>query len=99
LGSTRAANPIADRRLRSGTSPYGNHGEAEGAIPRNDFIHKLRVCPKELRAPHRWLRLVQRAGLVTKPDLLSDLIRETDELVRIIASSISTAVRNRKART
>ncbi len=53
LGNTRAANHIADQLLRSGTSPYGNHGEAEGAESRNDFIHKLRVCYKELRETRR----------------------------------------------
>lgn len=47
---------VADQLLRSGTSPYGHHGEAEGAESRDDFIHKLRVCYKELREARRWLR-------------------------------------------
>lgn len=91
---SRAANHIADQLLRSGTSPYGNHGEAEGAESRDDFIHKLGVCYKELRETRRWLRLVQRAGLIAKPALLESLIGESDELVRIFASSICTAQRN-----
>ena len=91
---SRAANHIADQLLRSGTSPYGNHGEAEGAESRHDFIHKLKVCYKELRESRRWLRLVQRAGLIAKPMLLESLIVESDELVRIFASSIRTAQRN-----
>lgn len=96
---TRAGNHIADQLLRAGTSPYENHGEAEGAESRSDFIHKLRICFKELRETRGWLKLVQRATLVENPTLLVGLIAEADELVRIIASSISTAVRNRKART
>lgn len=91
---SRAANHIADQRLRSGTSPYGNHGEAEGAESRGDFIHKLKVCYKELRESRRWLRLVQKAALIAKPKLLESLIVEADELVRIFASSIRTAQRN-----
>ena len=82
---------IADQLLRSGTSPYGNHGEAEGAESRDDFIHKLRVCFKELRESRRWLKLVQRAELIDKPELLEGLINESDELVRIFAKSIQTA--------
>jgi four helix bundle protein len=91
---SRAANHVADQLLRSGTSPYGNHGEAEGAESRDDFIHKLKICYKELRETRRWLRLVQRAGLIAKPTLLEGLIAESDELVRIFASSIRTAQRN-----
>jgi four helix bundle protein len=83
---------IADQLLRSGTSPYGNHGE-EGAESRDDFIHKLRVCFKELRESRRWLKLVQRAELIEKPELLAGLINEADELVRIFAKSIQTAAK------
>ena len=79
---------IADQLLRSGTSPYGNHGEAEGAESRDDFIHKLRVCFKELRESRRWLKLIQRAELIEKPELLAGLINEADELVRIFARRV-----------
>lgn len=92
---TRAGDHIADQLLRSGTSPYGNHGEAEGAESRGDFIHKLRVCYKELRESRRWVKLIQQAALVTKPALLAELIGEADELIRIFSSSIRTAERNR----
>ena len=86
---------VADQLLRSGSSPYGHHGEAEGAESRDDFIHKLRVCYKELREARRWLRLAQRTPLVPKPELLDDLLTEAEELVRIFAASIRTAETNR----
>jgi four helix bundle protein len=89
---------IADQLLRSGTSPYGNHGEAEGAESRDDFLHKLRICFKELRESRRWSKLVQRAELMEKPKLLAGLISEADELVRIFARSIQTAIRHRNER-
>ena len=100
--SAKAHSPIRAldfsllQRLRSGTSPYGNHGEAEGAESRDDFIHKLRVCFKELRESRRWLKLIQRAELIDKPELLEGLINEADELVRIFARSIQTATKHRK---
>jgi four helix bundle protein len=87
---------IADQLLRSGTSPYGNHGEAEGAESREDFVHKLRVCFKELRESRRWLKLVQRAELIEKPELLRTLINEADELVKIFGQSIQTATRHQR---
>lgn len=86
---------VADQLLRSSTSPYGHHGEAEGAESRDDFIHKLRVCYKELRESRRWLRLVQRTPLTAKPGLLDELVAEAGELVRIFAASIRTAESNR----
>ena len=58
--NTRAGNHIAGQLLRCGTSPYGNHGEVEAAESRKDFLHKLRICLKELRETKRWLRLVGR---------------------------------------
>jgi four helix bundle protein len=94
---SRAGTHIADQLLRAGTWPYGNHGEAEGAESRDDFVHKLRVCHKELRESRRWLRLVQRTPLVAKPELLNDILIEADELVRIFSASIRTAESNRSA--
>jgi four helix bundle protein len=44
LPATRAGNHIAGQLLRSGTASLPNHGEAEGAESRNDFIHKLGIC-------------------------------------------------------
>jgi len=86
---------VADPLLRSATSTYGHHGEAEGAESRDDFIHKLRVCYKELREARRWRPLVQRAPLVAKSDLLEGLVVEAGELVRIFAARIRTAESNR----
>ena len=64
LPPTRAGRHVADQLLRCGTSPLGNHGEVQGAESRKDFIHKLRICFKELREARRWLRLVHRVPLI-----------------------------------
>jgi four helix bundle protein len=94
---SRAGTYVAYQLLRSATSPYGHHGEAEGAESRDDFIHKLRVCYKELREARRWLRLVHRAPMVAKPGLLESVLTEAGELVLIFAASIRTAESNRPA--
>jgi four helix bundle protein len=64
LPNTRAANHLAGEILRSGTSPYGNHGEVEAAESRKDFVHKLKVCLKELKETRRRLRLVKKSKMV-----------------------------------
>ncbi|WFB37516.1 four helix bundle protein [Kiritimatiellota bacterium B12222] len=88
---TRAGNHVAKQILRSGTSPLPNHGEAQAAESPKDFIHKLRICLKELRETFLWLQLIERADLVTENFELPKLITEADELIRIFVSSIRTA--------
>ena len=94
LPSTRAANHIAGQLLRSGTSPYGNHGELESAESRKDFVHKLRVCLKELRETRRWLRLLSRLKTIKAPATLPECLNEAEQLIKIFVVSIRTAERN-----
>jgi four helix bundle protein len=91
-----AGRHVGDQLLRSGTSPFANHGEAEGAESLNDFVHKLRICYKELRESRRWMRLAQRADLLDQPERLTPLLDEADELIRIFAASLPTADKKRK---
>jgi four helix bundle protein len=93
LPNQRSSNHVAGQLLRSGTSSLPNHAEAQAAESRRDFIHKLRICHKELRESKRWLLLIQRVPLVA-PERVEPLINETDELIRIFASSLKTARQN-----
>ena len=82
LPNTKAGNHVAGQLLRSGTSPYPNHGEAQAAESPKDFIHKLRISLKELRESKRWLKLILRVPLIKKPELLNDILQETEEELR-----------------
>ena len=90
-----AGRHVGNQLLRSGTSPLSNHGEAQGAESPDDFIHKLRICLKELRESGRWLKLARRVPLLKHPAELDALIEETGELTAIFVTSIRTATRNR----
>ena len=90
LPNTRAGNHVAGQLLRSGTSPLPNHGEAQAAESAKDFVHKLKICLKELRESWRWQLLIQRVPLL-RPRLVDALVKETDELIRIFVRSIQTA--------
>jgi Ca2+-dependent lipid-binding protein len=37
---------------------------------------------KELRETQRWLKLIQKVPLIKKPELLNDILEETEEQVR-----------------
>ena len=96
LPNTRTGNHVANQLLRSGTSPYAIHAEAQAAESRNDFIHKLRICLKELRETKRWIMLIQRAALLNQAEKVSDALIECEELVKIFVQSIRTAESKRK---
>ena len=91
MPSTRAGNHIAQQVLRCGTSPLANHAEAQAAESPDDFIHKMRICLKELREARRWLLLAQCALFARSPAKVQPLIEETEELIKIFVKSIKTA--------
>ena len=92
MSRSRAGNQLAKQLLRSGTSPLPNHGRSSGSGIAQDFLHKMRICLKELRETKRWLLLAQRAPLIQSPTLLDPILQETEELIRIFVASIRTAV-------
>ena len=95
LPDTRAGNHLAGQFLRAGTSPYGNHGEAQAPESAEDFIHKMKICLKELREALRWARLIDRKQWLGGDGQLTFALREGDELIRIFKASVQTAERNR----
>lgn len=95
LPKTRAGNHLAGQLLRSGTSPYGNHGEAQAPESADDFIHKMKLCLKELRESRRWLRLIARKNWLLTDAQMSFVLEESEGLVRIFKASVQTAEGNR----
>ena len=89
-----AGRHVRSQLLRSGTSPAPNYGEAQSAESRADFIHKLKIALKELRESEVWLRVAERAELTREPQRLQSVLKETNELVSILVTSIGTARRN-----
>jgi four helix bundle protein len=69
----------------------------QSAESRNDFIHKMKVCLKELRETRIALLIVQRRELLPSRKT-AGILAECEELVRIFRSSIETAERNRSKR-
>ena len=91
MPKTRAGYHIGGQLIRCGTSPASNYGEAQGAESRSDFIHKMKICLKELRETKVWLIMIVRANLIKPKSKLEPDINENDELISIFMSSIKTA--------
>src|SRR5713101_6129866 len=90
---TPLAQHVALQLARSSTSTFANYGEVQSAESRRDFIHKLGICLKELRETRTWLKFVREMDLASAESLVP-VLRECDELLAIIATSIKTARRN-----
>lgn len=95
LPKTPAGQHVAGQLLRCGTSPAAHYVEARGAESDNDFIHKLKVCLKELNESRVWLKIIAKSEMLPASQL-GPITQENDELCRIISSSVTTAKRRRK---
>jgi four helix bundle protein len=94
LPNNRIGNHIAGQLSRSGTAPAPNHGEAQSAESRKDFVHKMKTALKELRETHVWLLMVQRKPLIKPMEKMDPIIRECNELISIFVTSVKTAEKN-----
>ena len=99
LPNTRASNHVTGQLLRSGTAALPNHGEAQAAESRDDFIHKMSICLKELRETRRWLRLILRVPLIKEVSKIEPMVSETESLIKIFAKSIRTAKERKVGRS
>jgi len=78
---------IAKQLVRAGTSVGANVEEAQSGQSRPDFISKMSIALKEARETHYWLRLIMASGFV-EPAEIEDLLREADEIRRILGAIV-----------
>jgi len=98
LPNTRAGNHIAGQLIRSGTSPAFNYGEAQVAESRDDFIHKMKICLKELKETHIAVQIIRRKPLIKDFTKVDKGITECKELISIFVRSIKTARKNKSSK-
>ena len=80
---------LTGQLLRSSTSIGANMFEARGAGSKKDFIHCYEIALKSANETSYWLLLM--SGLSTKErGEIDALVRETRELMKMIAASIVT---------
>jgi four helix bundle protein len=64
--------------------------EATGGFSKRDFTYKMEVALKEVRESNYWLRLTKASNLA-KGDELDYLLKESEELRRILTSIVKTS--------
>lgn len=93
LPRTAAGIHICNQLIKSGSHAALHYGEAQSAESRKDFIHKMKVCLKELRETLNCLTLIKEMKWL-KPEEVEPVLRESNELVSIFVTSVKTAEAN-----
>ncbi len=73
--------------IRSSSSIGANYLEANDALGKGDFLHRLRISRKEAKETIYWLRLFDLEHQVPLENTRGQLLREASEL-RLILSAI-----------
>jgi len=70
--------------------------EADSAASRKDFINKVTIAKKEIQETNYWLKIIKGAELLNNPNKeeLTNLLRESHELVLIIGSILANTKSN-----
>ncbi|UCC74258.1 MAG: four helix bundle protein [Gemmatimonadota bacterium] len=95
LPSSRLTAHVSAQLNRCSTSPAANCAEARGSESRKDFVHKMKVCLKELRETLVRLKLIRKLEIGSGP-VVDEAITEADELIGIFVTSVAAAMRNGK---
>jgi len=85
LPRTTAGEVIARQVMRAGSGVGANVEEAQAASSAKEFSRRMEIAQSEAREALYWLRLVGESELVAKKRI-ADLIKEADELVRILTT-------------
>ncbi len=84
------AKHLGGQLNRSATSPALNYGEAQAAESTKDFLHKMKICLKELRESQICLKIIKQVPLLSEKETHS-VFDECCQLVAIFTKSVQTS--------
>ena len=89
LPKNRTADIISRQLLRSATSIGANYRAACRGKSTPDVMAKLPIVEEEADETVYWLELLAESNIVV-PERLSDLLKETNEIIAMTVASIKT---------
>jgi len=78
-------NVLIGQLVRAATSIGANYAEADGAVSKKDFRHKISLCKKEAKETKHWFRMIAKA-YPDKKDVIRKLWQEAHELALIFSA-------------
>lgn len=81
--------PVADQLVRSATSIGANVVEAKASSSKREYINYFQIALKSANETKYWLIVLQESSNLLK-ERASRLYQESDELSRVIGSSVLT---------
>ena len=94
LPNNREGRLIGDQIFRSGTSIAANYRSACRARSKAEFISKLSIVEEEADETLFWLEVINEMKIFHY-EKLDALMKENDEILAIVVSSIRTAKKNK----
>ena len=95
LPKTREGRLIGDQIFRSGTSTASNYRAACRARSKAEFISKMGIVEEEADETMFWLEIIEDIQIFDK-NLTAALMKECNEIIAIVVSSINTARKRKK---
>lgn len=86
LPKTIANIEYGSQLIRSSGSTAANYIEANEAISKRDFSHRIKICRKEAKESKLWLRLCEIGENQNLEKEQEELIQEATELTKIFGS-------------
>ncbi|MDP3727386.1 MAG: four helix bundle protein [bacterium] len=80
----------AKQLVRASASPAANYIEANEALSRKDFAHRIRICRKEAKESCLWLRLAEPDE--SQKEEQRGLIQEAEELRKIFSAILEKSL-------
>jgi four helix bundle protein len=82
---------LSKQIIRSGTATALLYGEAQGAISKKDFIHKISLVLRELKETQINLRIIEDSKLLQNQILMNEIKDENHQLIKIFMKTMLTA--------
>ncbi len=79
---------LINQVIRASGSVGANYIEANEALSKKDFYHRIKICLKEVKEARYWLRLINESE-EKMLDRTEPLINESTELLKIFSSIIN----------
>ncbi len=90
LSKNKVNEVLLEQLVRCVTSIGANDQEADGVSSKKDFIHCYTIVRKEAKETMYWLKLIAENNPEIK-NRMGDLLRENEELIKIVSSIIQNA--------